>query len=227
MTAGRTSDERTQPLPLVVVLVHVVAMLGGWRWSAGVAAASGLFVGGVLAIVAVGAVFVVQVMVGHVYIGVVSGLGVVFAAVVVGRFADSTWVAVAGVAGLQVGISLVFGLLSLLVGVVPEFLVVFGAQGLVAVAAAAAAAQGRMVWVGLAVGLLGGVVVMLWELGRTGRGALVLGTVLVVVAIALFVRRAKQALVVVPVAAVVAVAVAQVYVLVPDVVNRMYPVVAG
>lgn len=202
-------------------------MLGGWRWSAGLAVASGLFVGGVLGLLAVGAVFVVHVMAGEVYLGVVSGLGIVFAAVVVGRFADSKWIAMAGVVGLQMGIGLVFGLLSLLVRVVPEFLVVFGAQGVVAVGAAAAAAQARMVWAGLAVGLLGGVVVMLWELGRTGRGVLVLGALLVVVAVVLLVGRARQALVVVPVAAVVAVAVAQVYLLVPDVVHRMYPVVAG
>lgn len=210
-----------------------VGTVGGWRRSAGVAAASGLFAGSVLALLAVASLFLVRVMSQAVYIGVVSGLWAVFTAVLVGRFAPSARVAVAGVAGLQAGAGIVLGGLSLLGRALPEFLIVFAAQGLAVVITAAAAAQARVglrrdpVWAGLAVGMLGGIVVLLWQLGHTGRGVLVLGAVLVAVAAVLLVRRVWHALVVIPLAAVVAVALAQVYALVPEAVDRLFPVLAG
>lgn len=208
-------------------------VVGGWRRSAGAAASSGLFVGGVLALLAVAVVVMVRVLSQAVYVGVLSGLWAVFTAVVVGRFASSARVAVSGAAGLLAGIGIVLGLGALVLRVLPEFLVVFVPQGLVVVGAAVAAAQSRKglrwdpVWAGLAVGMLGGVVVMLWQLGHTGRAVLVVGVVLVAVTVVLLVRRIWQVLVVVPVAAVVAVAFAQVYALVPAAVDRWFPVLAG
>jgi hypothetical protein len=197
-------------------------------------AAVGLPVGGILALLEVALfAFGVHFLFQLVFISVASGLWSVFAAVVVGRFAPSMSVAVAGIAGIQAGIGVVFGLVSLPVMMLPQFLMVFVAHCLVAGGAVVAAAQSRVgargdsVWAGLAVGLLGGVVVLLWELGHTGRAVLVLGLVLVVVAAGMLVRRAWHLLVVVPLAVVVAVALGPVYEFVPSVLGDMFPVLAG
>lgn len=208
-------------------------MVTRWQRSAKAALSHGLVVGVALALVELAAMFAVHAVSQTTYVGLVSGLWAVFAAVVVGRFAPSVQIALAGAAGLQAGITIVIGLLSSLGRVLPQFLLVFVPQGLVVVCAAAAAAQSRAVlrsapvWAGLAVGLLGGVVVLLWELGHTGRGVLVAGAVLVAVAVVVLVRRAWHALVLTPLAAGVAVAVAPAYALVPAAVHELFPVMAG
>jgi hypothetical protein len=165
--------------------------------------------------------------------GVISGLWSVFTAVLVGRYASSMRVALVSVACLLAVVGVALGLIASLGRMLPEFLIVFAGQSLVAVAATAAAARSRAglrgdpVWAGFAAGLLGGLVVLLWHRGHTGRGVLVLGAVLVVVAVGVLVRHAWHALVVVPLAATVAIALAPVYALVPAAVDRWFPVLAG
>lgn len=205
---------------------------GGWR-STGWVVLSGWLAGVALALLSMTAVFFGHVVSEPVFAGVASGLWNVFAAVAVGRLARSTKVALTSVAGVQLGVAVVLGLLSLLGRALPEFLVLFAPQVVVALGAAAAAAWSRAesrfapVWAGIAVGLLGGIVVMLWELGHTGRGVLVAGAVLVAVAAAGLVRRAWHALVLVPLGVAVAVALAQVYALVPAAFDELFPVMAG
>jgi hypothetical protein len=168
-----------------------------------------------------------------VFVGAAGGLWSVFAAVVAGRFAPSTRIAVSAAAGLQAGILVALGLLTLVLRALPEFLVVFVPQSLVVVASAAVAGLSRTgsriapAWAGLAVGLLGGVVVLLWQLGHTGRAVLVVGAVLVAVAAVMTARRAWHALVIVPVATAVALALAPVYGLVPAAFRTLFPVLTG
>ena len=206
---------------------------GGWR-STGSVASSGLLAGVASALLATAAVFFVDAVSQMVFVGVASGLWSVFAAVVVGRFASSTRIALTSVAGAQAGVAIVIGLLSLLLlRALPEFLLVFVPQVLVAGGAAVAAARSRArtrfapVWAGLAVGLLGGIVVVLGELGRTGRGVLVVGAALVAVAAVALVRRPWHTLVLVPLGVAVALALAPVYALVPAAFHALFPVTAG
>lgn len=190
-------------------------------------------VGGAVAVLGVVVTLVPNPASRAVFVGGASGLWSVFAVVAAARFAPSTRIAVSSAAGLQAGILVALGLLSLLLRALPEFLAVFVPQSLVVVAAAAAAAVSRTgsrlapVWAGLAVGLLGGVVVLLWQLGHTGRAVLVLGAVLVAVAAVMVARRAWHALVIVPPAAVIALALAPVYGLVPAAFRALFPVGAG
>ncbi|MEV8439926.1 hypothetical protein AB0425_21335 [Actinosynnema sp. NPDC051121] len=194
---------------------------------------SGLVAGVALALFSMAAVFFGHVVSATVFAGVASGLWNVSAAVTVGRFAPTTRVALTSVAGVQAGLAIVLGLLSLLGRALPEFLFVFAPQVVVAFGATAAAAWSRAesrfapVRAGIAVGLLGGIVVMLWDLGHTGRGVLVAGAVLVAVAVAVLVRRAWHVLVLVPLGVAVAVALAQVYALVPAAFDELFPVMAG
>lgn len=168
-----------------------------------------------------------------VFVGAVAGLWGVFAAVLAGRFAPSPRVATATAAGLLAGIAILVGLAAALMRSVPEFLFVFVPQGLVALAAATAAARSRAgrradpLWAGLAVGLLGGVVLMLWQLGHTGRGVLVAGLVLVAVTAVVLPRRATHVPVVVPVGVAVALALGPVYSLVPAAFVALFSVNAG
>jgi hypothetical protein len=205
---------------------------GGWR-PTGWVALSGLLAGVALALLAMVAVFFVDAVSATVFAGVASGLWSVSAAVAVGRFAPSTRIALTSVVCVQAGVAVVLGLLSLLGRALPEFLFVFAPQLLVAVGATAAAAWSRAesrfapIWAGVAVGLPGGIVVMLWGLGHTGRGVLVAGVVLVAVTAAGLVRRARDALVVLPLGVAVAVALAPVYALVPSAFHVLFPVVAG
>lgn len=211
--------------------MNVTAEGRGQRWVQG--SALWLLVGLAMAVVQVPVLALVHAVSQPLFVGTVSGLWVAFTAVVVGRRALSPWGAVAGAVSLQVGLGVVSGVLALLLRVPLQFLMIFGAQTLVVVAVAAAAALSRAevraapVWAGLAVGLLGGVVVMLWGLGHTGRGVLAAGVVLVVVAVVLLARRAWHVLVVAPTAVAVAFAVAQVYALVPAAFDAMFPVLAG
>ncbi|WP_143467000.1 hypothetical protein [Lentzea kentuckyensis] len=208
-------------------------MVAGWQRSARAALSHALVMGAGLALFGLATMFAVHAVSQTAYVGLVSGLWTVFAAVVIGRFAPSVRIAVAGAAGLQAGIMVVFGLVALLGRMVLQFLLVFVSQGLVVVCVAAAAAGSRAVlrsapaWAGLAVGLLGGIVVLLWELGHTGRGVLVAGTVLVAVSAAVLIRRAWHALVLVPLAAGVAAAAAPVYLVVPSALHLLFPVLAG
>ena len=203
---------------------------GQW-WRDGVAPWA--LVGLAMAVVLVPVVALVQVVSQPLFVGTASGLWAAFTAVVVGRRALSPWDAAAGAVGLQAGLGLVFGLLSLFLRFSLQFLMVFGAQTVVVVAVAVASALSRgavraaPVWAGLAVGLLGGVVVMLWGLGHTGRGVLAAGALVVAVAVVLLTRRVWHVLVVVPTAAAVAFAVAPVYGLVPAVFKVLFPVLAG
>jgi hypothetical protein len=212
----------------------VVEIVSGWRWSAGWAAVLWLIVGAGLATAEVIVAFGVRAMAGVTFVLVATGLLTMFIAVVVGRLADSTPVAVSGAAGLQAGTGLVIGLLTFSMRAFPEFLVVFVPQSLVVCAVAAAAARSFLglrhdpVWAGIAAGLLGGVVVLLWQLGHSGRAVLVVGAVLVAAAVGLLVRQARHSLVIVPLTVAVAVGVAQAYALVPMAFGELFPpVVAG
>ncbi|WP_141983582.1 hypothetical protein [Saccharothrix saharensis] len=168
-----------------------------------------------------------------VFVGAAGGLWGVFAAVVAGRFAPSTRIAASAAVGLQAGLLVALGLLTSVLRALPEFLVVSVPQSLVVVAAAAVAGLSRTgsrlapVRAGLAVGLLGGVVLLLWRLGHTGRAVLVVGAVLGAVAAVMTARRAWHASVIVPSAAVVALAAAPVYGLVPAAFRALFPVLAG
>jgi hypothetical protein len=197
------------------------------------AAVPWLLVGLAMAVVQIPALALVHAVSQPLFVGTASGLWAAFTAVVVGRRALSPWGAAAGAVSLQVGLGIVFGLLALLLRVPLQFLVVFGAHTLVVVAVAAAAGLSRAgvraapVWAGLAAGLLGGIVVMLWGLGHTGRGVLAAGALLVAVAVVLLARRARHVPIVVPTAAAVAVTVAPVYALVPAAFDALFPVLAG
>ncbi|MFE2753669.1 hypothetical protein ACFXGA_16910 [Actinosynnema sp. NPDC059335] len=164
-----------------------------------------------------------------VFVGVAAGLWSVVAAVVAGRFAPSPRVAAVTAAGLQAGVVILVALAR----AVPEFLLVFVPQALVAVTAATAAARSRAgrradpLWAGLAVGLPGGIVVVLWQLGHTGRGVLAAGLVLVAVTAVVLSRRAAHLPVVVPFGVAVALASAPVYSLVPAAFAALFPVAAG
>ncbi|MGW4113721.1 hypothetical protein ACWEFJ_22870, partial [Actinosynnema sp. NPDC004786] len=168
-----------------------------------------------------------------VFVGVAAGRWSVVAAVVAGRFAPSPRVAAVTAAGLQAGVVILVGLAAALARAVPEFLLVFVPQALVAVAAATAAARSRAgrradpLWAGLAVGLPGGIVVVLWQLGHTGRGVLAAGLVLAAVTAVVLSRRAAHLPVVVPFGVAVALASAPVYSLVPAAFAALFPVAAG